>query len=65
MASIGDGRWVMAGLAVDFAAPVPLGAWVQSDCVRIAQGARGCLVQGWRARGEVVLRMNATFRRVG
>ena len=66
MAASGEGRWVTAGLSVDFVKPVPLGVWVQSDCVRIRQGARTCLVQGVaRARGEVVLRMNATFRQIG
>lgn len=66
MAANGEGRWVTAGLSVDFLKPVPLGAWVESDCLRLPQGARTCLVQGVaRARGEVVLRMNATFRQIG
>jgi uncharacterized protein (TIGR00369 family) len=66
MASTGEGRWVTSNLSVDFIKPVPLGVWVQSDCMRLRHGERACLVQGVaHVGGEVVLRMNATFRRIG
>ncbi|MDP3676315.1 MAG: PaaI family thioesterase [Novosphingobium sp.] len=59
------GRWVTAGLAVDFLRPVPLGSWIESDCAVPSRGSRTCIVQGVaRTGGEPVLRMNATFRRV-
>jgi uncharacterized protein (TIGR00369 family) len=59
------GRWVTAGISVDFLSPVKLGSWVESDCVTIPVGSRTCLVQGVaRVDGIPVLRMNGNFRRV-
>lgn len=59
------GRWVTAGISVDFLAPVRLGSWVESDCAVLPAGSRTCIVQGVaRVDGVPVLRMNGTFRRI-
>ncbi len=53
VADDGAGRWVTAGLLIDFLRPVPLGAWVESDCIRLPQGARSCTVRRCRSPNSV------------